>query len=423
VLAVRALSRSRLSGAAAALAALGVSGLVALCVFAMSEPGGLLEDFRSAYYAAGAAVLDGPAALAPMIDRGVDGFVNLPIVAYLFAPLAVLDLRLAAAAFSLLGLASILAAWALLVRMAEIEEDRWLLLFLFAANGPLHNSFKEGNTSHMMLLALAGGLHLLRTRRELAAGAVLGLAAVIKLPLALFGAYFVLRRYWGAAIGFVIVCGAAALLSVAVFGWALHVRWFELSVLQFSREPIGAFNNQSIPGFLARLFFGPEVLFDWHTRPAGAAQRIAGSVLTGLLYLAAVLVSFRGSASPESRKHPTGNPHGDLEYLLVLVLAIVASPLAWTHYYAWLLMPIAFALSPRSPFADGPTARNTAWAGIFLTTPVVLHVPLSSPLLATLHARFAVSHVLLGGLVWFALIAWSRSRAATMSTPSAARVL
>jgi hypothetical protein len=121
VLAVRALSRSKRSGVLVPLAALGVCGLVALGVFAMSEPGGLLEDFRSAYYPAGSAVLSDPAALASMIDKGVGGFVNLPIVAYLFAPFAVLDLRLAAVLFSLVGLASILAAWALLVGMAQIE--------------------------------------------------------------------------------------------------------------------------------------------------------------------------------------------------------------------------------------------------------------------------------------------------------------
>jgi hypothetical protein len=263
----------------------------------------------------------------------------------------------------------------------------------------------------MVLLALAAGLHLLRTRREIAAGAALGLAALVKLPLMLFGAYFVLRRHWGAAAGFAVVCGAAALLSLAAFGWALHVRWFELCVLQFSREPIGAFNNQSIPAFLTRLISGPQVLFDWHPRPAGAAQRMVGSVLTGLLYLAAVWACIRGGTGPQGERHPTGKAQGDLEYLLVLTLAIVASPLAWTHYYAWLLMPVAFFLGQRSPFVAG-AAQKAAWVGIFLATPVVLHVPLSNPLLVMLHAKFALSHVLLGGLVWFALIAWSRSRAA-----------
>ena len=42
-----------------------------------------------------------------------------------------------------------------------------------------------------------------------------------------------------------------------------------------------------------------------------------------------------------------------MEYLIVLVLACISSPLSWSHYYAWMLLPIAFLLATRqSPDTD-----------------------------------------------------------------------
>ncbi len=125
----------------------------AAVVFAISLPPVLFEDFGDSYYLAGKAVLD-PLVALPLIGPDVDaegfGFVNLPIVAYLFAPLGALPEPVAAGIFTAVGLATTVGAWLLLSRLAGLEgRRRWLLLFLFAANGPLHNSFREGNSTQM----------------------------------------------------------------------------------------------------------------------------------------------------------------------------------------------------------------------------------------------------------------------------------
>ena len=162
-------------------------------------------------------------------------------------------------------------------------------------------SLKEGNTSHWVLAALAGGLYLLRAGRPVAAGALLGAAAVLKLPLLLFGVYFVLRRNWRGALGFAAVCAAMGLLSVTLFGWDFHVRWFDLCVRQFSSQWIAAFNVQSIQSFVLRLRPAPELLRDWTAYPPAAGQRIAGYVLVGLLYLVALWSCILGSARRAER--------------------------------------------------------------------------------------------------------------------------
>jgi hypothetical protein len=407
---------------------LALSAVVAALAFVISDPHGIyrFRDIDRAYYAAGLAVLDSPGALTQVLGDGVSGFVNLPIVAYLFAPFALFDAGTAVVIFSALGLAAVVWAWLLLVRVAGLDRNAgWLLLFLFAANGPLIYSFKLGNTSHIILLALVGGLLLLRARRDVAAGALLGFAALIKLPLLVFGVYFVLRRYWTAAAAFSVVCGAAGLLSLAIFGWEMHQRWLELCVLQFSASPIGAWNVQSIPAFLDRLVHSPDVLLSWVPEPAGTLRRLLGTGLIGLMFAAAIYACARGAA-PFANEGRRDSQAAEMEYFIVVALAVVASPLSWTHYYAWLLVPTAFFLSARWPQVS-VMEQSMAWLAIFLVTPIAVRIPFANEPLLSLYAKAGVSVVLIGGLLWFALLVRTRAKlgsealAYSSSTPVAAR--
>jgi alpha-1,2-mannosyltransferase len=389
--------------------------VLALLTFAVVDPQYPFWDYRTAYYPAGQAVLHDPASLAALMGKGVNGFVNLPIVAYLFAPFSLLSLRYAIGLFSLIGLAVTALAWLLLVRLVGLKgPERWLLLLLFVANGPLQYSLKEGNTSHWVLAALAGGLYLLRGNRPLAAGALLGAAAVLKLPLLLFGVYFVLRRNWRGTIGFAAVCAASGLLSVIVFGWDFHMRWFDLCVRQFSSQWIAAFNVQSLQSFVLRLRPAPELLRDWTPYPPAEGQRIAGYVLVGLLYLAALWSGIAGSVR---RTNGSAGARTDLEFLLVLCLAVVSSPLSWSHYYTWLLLPAAFHLGAASPFVPGTTARRLRWLATILAMLLVRPLHFDDPALMTAYSVFGASMLLFGGLLWVGSIAWSLARTGIPQPP------
>jgi len=411
LIALRWLSQNRAGTRIESWGALGICLVTALGVFALSEPPNLFEDFEQHYYIGGKAALEAPAALGPLVERGVeDGFTNLPIVAYLFFPLATLPVNVATLIFTLVGLAMTFAAWLLLVRLANLEGSaRWWLLFLFAASGPLHYSVREGNTSHVVLLAVAAALYFLRSSKPIIAGALLGLAAVIKLPLLLFGVYFVLRRNWRSAIGFASICVASVLLSVLVFGWELNQRWLE-SVQQYSREPLGAFNVQSIPALLVRVAGGPEVLRDFTPHSTGTTQQLVGSFIVGLLYVAALYACWKHTGAAAVVAPGATDRKRELEFLLVLSLAVISSPLSWSHYYALLLMPMAFFLGSRLPLTRDPRLRRLGWVGIVLTVPVVTVLDLPGRPLTELYARVGVSHLLLGGLIWFALLAWARIR-------------
>ena len=83
------------------------TGFLALTImtFVVADPQYPFWDYRTAYYPAGKAVLDDPASLGGADGEGVNGFVNLPIVAYLFAPFSMLSLRYAIGLFTVCGLA------------------------------------------------------------------------------------------------------------------------------------------------------------------------------------------------------------------------------------------------------------------------------------------------------------------------------
>jgi hypothetical protein len=391
-----------------------LSLVMGVFLFSVSAPDAALEDFRVAYYAAGTAVRNAPEGLAPMMERGVDGFVNLPIVAYVFLPFAFLGVKEAVIAFTLLGAACVLASWRMLVRLAELDRfGAALLLFVFAASGPLLYSFKEGNISHLLLMLLVGAFARLRRRQEFLAGLVLGVAAVFKLPLLLYGGYFALRGRWRVVGGGALVCAATGLLSVAVFGWDLHVRWYEMCVKPYGSDPMAAFNVQSVHAFVARLRGSVPGLWDWSPSPLGPTARFAAVAAVAALYAAAVLAAVAPRpARPSGVRVLPRQTVGEMEFLMVLVLACVSSPLSWSHYYAWLLVPAAFFIGRSAHFLDNAATRGLGWAALVMAAPPVILLSFRSRSLMKLYTRSGVSHLLFGGLLMLALLAWARWKTA-----------
>jgi alpha-1,2-mannosyltransferase len=379
-----------------------------LLSFKASTPPGRFHDFVAAYYPAGQAVAhQDTSTLRMLIERGVSGFVNMPVIAYVFAPFGWLPPQMAIALFTLIGLALTVATWFLLVRLARLElRERWLLALLFFANGPLMNAFKLGNTSYLIVFALAAGLALLRAGRPASAGVLLGVAAMIKPPLLIFGAFFALRRDPRGMLGFTVVCAATAALSLVLFGLADNLYWFQTSILQYSYSWLAAFNVQSISGFLLRLHADAE-LTAWLPHVPTPSEKLVAQILTGLLFLIAGTACLRRPRPSATQRETDAAERRDLQYLLVICLCLVSSPLTWSHYYVWLLIPTAFFLGSQLSFPSSWIARGLGWLAIFLVTPLVeWPLSISFPSLMTMYRSFAISHLLFGGLLWFGLVAW-----------------
>ncbi len=378
-----------------------------LTIFAISEPRHRFEDFVDAYYAGGAIVLGG-GGVDQRFARGVNGFVNLPILAYAFVPFAVLPPAVAAGIFTALGVLAVVYTWRLLVK--ELCLDRYraaLLLALFLANGPLMNSIREGNTSHFALLAVTLALLELRRSRDLWAGFLIGVAGLFKLPLLVFGAYFVVRRRFRAAAGGALAIGSAALLSVLVFGLDAHLTWYRQFIASAGENPLAAFNVQSFSALMARLERGGG-LCDWNGHPLSRLGRSVASGSALLLYAVSLIAAIRPRGSA-TRSAPS-RAELELEFLVVLMLACTTSPLAWSHYYALCLLPVAFMLEPGSRVLDTPATRALGCLAIFGVSLLVVRPVCEGLGIFAVPYSLLVSHYLFAGIAILLLLLRERRR-------------
>ena len=377
----------------------------------ISEPAILFSDFFKAYYSAGEAILADE--VAALFREGAEVmFVNMPILAYLFAPLARLDDSDAGWIFLALGLTAAIVSWALLARIGRYgAANAALLAFIFLVNGPMVNSLREGNTTHFLLLLLVLALLLWRAGWDYSAGLVFGFCALFKLPLLLLGAYFLLRRHWRIVAGGATMAALIIGLSLWIFGLEIHIAWYRVCVEPFTRGVVPAFNVQSIDAFLLRLSTGAAQLQDWAPMPLPPVYRVVRTILLLAIYGTAVALIWRaGRREPLPRMSGALSTRDLTEFSLVLTIALVTSPLAWTHYYLLLLLPWSLYQGDLLSLPDDTRSRLLMWGALALISLPVLMPDSSQGFTAELAARTAVSLWLFGGLLMLVALArgiWS----------------
>jgi hypothetical protein len=415
-------SRPALAWAAAIL----IGGAIHLCLWPLSEPPVLFSDFLKAYWVAAEHLYNGGlSAHYPFTMRG--NWSNLPVLAWPFAILVPLGRMGAAWTYLAIGLAFTVATWALLARFARLSGPRAAaLLFFFLLNGPLLNTLREGNSTHFVLFFLVLTLVLWEARREYLAGLALGMAAAIKLPLLLFGAYFFLRRRWWIVAGGATTIIVAVSLSLAVFGWADHVEWYNDSIGFAMGGAVPAFNAQSIDGFLMRLSTGFEELLYWGPIQPSSWHRIARDLIFLVLFGGFGWYMYRAERKALiAPQGPGPTPHDLLQVSIIIILALITSPLTWTHYYCFLLIPLGLYLGGRLPLPADAATRWLFWTGYALASlPVIM--PALSPdaeppfsWQAELAARTIVSAWLFGALILLACFARGALLAASSASERA----
>jgi len=381
----------------------------ALGSYSEPRPGQLFEDLRVAYLGGARLVLGDPVAIyrEPLEASGppvADFFANIPIVVLPFVPLTWFSQ--ANASWIFLGLGVLLTGLAALGlhRLARPGAGRgpWIAA-LFLLCGPLYNSLREGNTTQMVLAALVLGLLWLARGRDGAAGIVFGLCAVVKLPILLLGAPLLLRGQIRAALGMAGGFVLAFAVSILLFGLEAHAFWWNEILLPWAGRPVGAFNVQSMDGLWVRLLSGSQHLRDW----APIAE--PGTVFVLLRWVGrAALVGVTGvvlwrAGAPRT---PSEQRH---ELAIALVLALLLSPVTWSHYSLWLLIPLALIAGGDLPFPAGTLSRvMLVVAGLCVLAPVQLVAP-QAPFLWEAWARIGTSHAAFGALLLWGVLLWTRT--------------
>jgi hypothetical protein len=364
----------------------------------------LYTDFYQAYYIAGRSILSGTLNNLYICDTSVSGFVNIPIIAYLFTPISTLggfEINLVLAISSVLAI--LLSLW-LLFTLANMKyENKLWVGALFALNGPLFYSIKIGNSTHFLLLPLIFSLFCFaQSKRNFLAGTILGFLALMKIPFGLFAIYFLLRKNWQAFFGFASAIISLALLSVILLGPDINLEWINDCIIGYMGKPMAGFNTQSVDSFWARIFTSDR-LYDWTPLTLGLAFKLARN-LSIILLLGGIIWQL-WKVGP-----PTKFETKSAEFCIMLCLAFMLSPVAWTYYYLYMLIPISLYIGRCLPQPSRKWQVILAIAVLLISLPV-LRTNLSG-LKGILHYNLFVSHYLVGGLLLLLVLLSSRSRQA-----------
>ena len=267
----------------------------------------------------------GPASGIPL-ELAAHEFKNLPIVAVPFAPLASLPYLEAKRVFWWIGLAALVAGGTfaglggLSPRFGSPATRVSVGIAVTALLSPAHSALRHGQTTPLVMLAVAAWLYG-RDRRPAWAGGALGLACLVKFPPLALLALDAVRARLKATAAAVATILVAVTLSVVAFGVPLH-RAYLAHIGGNAGTVMTGHNNQSIVAILARLAV-PVPLLDWTPRPLPDGIGAGAAVLTLLLFALAARTILRTGRTP---------PDELLDVPLVASLGIVALPVAWDHY-------------------------------------------------------------------------------------------
>lgn len=203
------------------------------------------------------------------------------------------------------------------------------LILVFYAFSPTISNFLYGQVSLLLLLLLTIGWHYLRNQQLRSAAIILAAGAAIKPFFGLFALYFLCKRQWRALIYFLISGAVLTLLPLLFFGKQSYIDY--ITLLPTIKWYASTWNI-SLLGFFTRILGG------------------VGEKMTPLIYLphltkycywfaSVALVAYLAHFLQKNyRIDPVKKI--DLDFSLILMIALLVSPLGWRYYFAWLAIPI-----------------------------------------------------------------------------------
>jgi alpha-1,2-mannosyltransferase len=221
-----------------------------------------------------------------------------------YALLARIDLSLAAGVWSLVGVVCLVAS----VVLASRWGTRAALLALLAVAMPVQTNFEHHNANTILLVLVMEGAVDLLDHSDRRAGLWFGLAAALKAFPVVLILYLAFARRWrafGAAIVVAVVATLLPLLRYGPGGFAAIGDWLRVGLDQGQWQL--ATSDQSLRALALRFGATPGLAIAFAIVPLAVAALIA--------------VRHRGRL-------------GDLPAVGAGTLAaVIASPLAWVHYY------------------------------------------------------------------------------------------
>jgi alpha-1,2-mannosyltransferase len=350
-------------------------------------------DFIKAYYPAARA-----AAMGEPLTYTYDGYKNLPIIATALVPFGSADFATAERWFKVQEIAAYVLAFCVLgLRFGITRRRIWLLAALFVFSWPFVICVHLGQLTPLTLLVISGLLWSWLDGQRMIAGICLALGILLKLPIAIFALFFIVRREWLLLLSAAISFGAAIIAGIIRFGWSAHVDYLHMVIGKNENGLLLAYNNQNLSAFVGRFLY-PPTLLDWSVKPVSDGLRLA--LLTGSI---AILAAASWKAW---RKDITDDAGRTAQFFTFVVASLLVAPISWDHYYLLLIVP-TFLLISESNRRVG-TMAAIALSSLLVNMPVFLggSIPRSA---ISLVERYPAAMVLfslpfIGGIIVFLLL-------------------
>jgi alpha-1,2-mannosyltransferase len=336
------------------------------------------------------------------LERGVphpSGYIYPPFLAVVSRPLTALSYHRANQAWFLMntllfaGTLLMLATW----RSSGVGPVAAAgILFVSLNYYPTYRAFQCGQVSLLILFLLAAAFWLLERDRQSLSGALVGIAAAVKLTPAILIVFFLVTKRWRAAAGATAAGAAALALSVAGAGWGNHLV-FAREMLPALSRGAATFANQSLPGFLARN--GMDVTmnaFEFVNEPGWL--RILGRISTAAVLVTSLWIARRLALGA------AGAPAG---FALVVVASLIASPISWEHHYTLALIPIAVLITFMTERGMVPLRELGLLAAGYVLTAANAYDLIRHHFPYRL-GRLSISYALYGAILIWILLARSR---------------
>jgi hypothetical protein len=293
------------------------------------------------FYEASAAWLRGESAYALRVEATQN--LNHPLLLAVLAPLTRLPLSIAFLIWLGIALSLLLICAGPIARHTGAARLGIATILLSLSGTAIGLALGQVTFILLALFTLAWTAH--HRGRLRSAGLWLGLLAALKPFFALFLLYFVVRRSWRAASGFLMSFTASMVAGVLLVGSSEFFTWLDYlrSVDRHDNLLSGG-----VWGFGDRLFMRYDVHYAASFTPLFEAPVLARLVDWSL---AAGVVGVLSASLLRHRRHDI-----DRDYALVGLASLLLSPLGWIYYQPILAGPV-FASSIRYP-----RARWLIWA-------------------------------------------------------------
>lgn len=214
----------------------------------------------------------------------------------------------------------------------------WIFpVLLFALFLPTRASLGLGQSDITIFFPMVVAFWAFSRDHDLVGGIALGVAILTKIAPAVFLVYWLWKREWRVLIYALATSILIILISLPFVGIDLWIR-FVTQIFPALSTGTAYAQNQSLPGLINRLMLEPRFAAGLQSAPNVPAIRAVSTAAELILVGLAMLVTGGRRGSRNSLRFA-------LEFSVWLIVLLIISPIAWDHYFTWLLLPITVLLS------------------------------------------------------------------------------